>query len=159
MTRLEARSPVEKLNQLQLTLNQCIQTQTQLSSLYRQLLGGKHKRSNQQAQEIWQQNVQLKTDAHMEGLQRTISELNSLSDELKHVKRQEKVLRSLQFSEIRRRQGDIRKAHEKTLEWIFDEKTTGFVNWLHKGQGVYWVNGLVSICLRVCKHHLSQLAI
>lgn len=56
-------------------------------------------------------------------------------------------MNSLHFDEIQKRQESIKDAHRNTFEWIFDQSTQSlgrwdnFVNWLEKGQGIYWING------------------
>ncbi|KAL5592635.1 hypothetical protein FOBRF1_013661 [Fusarium oxysporum] len=32
-------------------------------------------------------------------------------------------------------------AHKSTFDWIFDRPGPGFVDWLQKGDGVFWING------------------
>lgn len=143
MESLEARSPVDQLNELHSTLNDCVDTQKEQAALLQKLLTAKRRSTNQQAQKVWNENVEKVTKSHFQGLQNTVVQLNGLTGTLKQVKRQEALLRSLQFASIRRRHGDIQEAHERTLEWLFDEKGTSFVSWLENGRGVYWINGLV----------------
>ena len=39
------------------------------------------------------------------------------------------------------RHNDIAKAHEKTFEWLFESKDSGFPHWLQEGDEIYWING------------------
>ena len=61
--------------------------------------------------------------------------------------RKQAFIQSLLFPEIKLRQEQIGDAHERTLEWIFDESGEDlrpwscFVNWLKTGSGLYWING------------------
>lgn len=67
-----------------------------------------------------------------------------LQDEKENRKR---LLKSLWFDELRRREEKIEDAHRKTFEWIFErpEHCTGswdnFVEWLEKGDHFYWIHG------------------
>ena len=70
--------------------------------------------------------------------------LNSLSEKGRTLERQQAVLRSLLFKELKRRQNIIDEAHFKTLKWLFSKSKTNFLTWLESGTGIYWVNGEVS---------------
>lgn len=65
-------------------------------------------------------------------------------DERENRKR---LLKSLWFDELLRREEKIEDAHRKTFEWIFErpEHYTGswdnFVEWLEKGDHFYWIHG------------------
>ena len=56
-------------------------------------------------------------------------------------------LETLYFPEILSRQEEIADAHKQTFEWIFDASGSkvlpwnNFVEWLERGQGIYWING------------------
>ena len=58
-----------------------------------------------------------------------------------------RILDSLYFPEINVRQEDIKKAHKKTFEWIYDETGadlgpwSNFTQWLEEGQATYWISG------------------
>lgn len=82
--------------------------------------------------------------AHLRGLKQTAERLGYLNGRLKEVKHQNAIIRSLQFSSIRRRYGEIVSAYPGTNDWIFDkERETKFVTWLKSGRGIYWINGQV----------------
>jgi hypothetical protein len=61
----------------------------------------------------------------------------------------EEILKSLRFSTIEERFDEVAEAHRKTLEWIFrgarddqeEKHWTNFVDWLRRGDGLYWING------------------
>jgi len=59
----------------------------------------------------------------------------------------ERLLSSLQFSDIRTREERISEAHAKTFEWIFTKSASAetaqssFVDWLKSGTGLYWITG------------------
>jgi DNA-binding ferritin-like protein (Dps family) len=56
-----------------------------------------------------------------------------------------KFLGSLHYPEIQERQEKVSNVHEKTFMWIFDRNGVrhwdSFVDWLEKGEGIYWING------------------
>ncbi|KAF7907807.1 hypothetical protein BELL_0935g00040 [Botrytis elliptica] len=77
---------------------------------------------------------------------------NILRGETKlHERATKAVLKSLYFPTITARYETIAEAHKKTFEWIFkpladeeepkDAQWSDFVEWLSKGQGIYWING------------------
>jgi hypothetical protein len=59
-------------------------------------------------------------------------------------RRQLKIVESLYFPELKRRQSDITDANRKTEKWVFDKHRTTFLDWLESGNGIYWISGLVS---------------
>lgn len=67
-------------------------------------------------------------------------ELCALSEEAIHVRRQQKVLRSLWYETIKSRQLAIKEAHLNTFRWALSE-SCDFTRWLQSGQGIYWVRG------------------
>ncbi|KAE9367299.1 hypothetical protein N431DRAFT_444453 [Stipitochalara longipes BDJ] len=52
------------------------------------------------------------------------------------------IIESLWFSLLKDREDGIEKAHEGTLDWLFDPNATTFCNWLEHGDGLFWINGL-----------------
>ena len=70
--------------------------------------------------------------------------LNKLKDEGEKTAKVQKLLKSLMYSSIKFRERAIETAHDTTLEWMFDTPDTKFTEWLEEGDGVYWINGLVS---------------
>lgn len=67
----------------------------------------------------------------------------------KEVKTRNWFLDSLGFSAMQDRQDEVAQAYHTTFEWMFDEPRqqkeslpwTNFVDWLWRGEGLYWVNG------------------
>jgi hypothetical protein len=60
--------------------------------------------------------------------------------------RQVKVLESLYFPELRRRWYQIRKADQRSNEWVYDPQQTSFVSWLEserKDDGLFYITGRV----------------
>lgn len=59
------------------------------------------------------------------------------------------LLDSLAFPAMRNREEEIVPAYHATFEWIFKEPSikpelrpwTNFIQWLHQGSGIYWING------------------
>ncbi|KAJ2992613.1 hypothetical protein NUW58_g2103 [Xylaria curta] len=51
--------------------------------------------------------------------------------------------KSLEFDEIRSREGQIDKAHIDTFLWVLDRSPEGigFVQWLENGNSTYWIQG------------------
>jgi NACHT domain-containing protein len=50
------------------------------------------------------------------------------------------VLQSLHFSQVNTRYFDVKKAHAKTCQWIFDK--TNFIDWLRSSNNhPYWISG------------------
>jgi hypothetical protein len=60
---------------------------------------------------------------------------------------QASFLQSLKFSAMRHRHEAVAEAHKATFKWIFEDAEayafpwSNFVDWLHHGDGVYWING------------------
>jgi hypothetical protein len=53
----------------------------------------------------------------------------------------ELILESLRYSSMNDRQEEVAEAHQKTFDWIFQEKSN-FSSWLKDAaQDIYWVNG------------------
>lgn len=53
----------------------------------------------------------------------------------------QKVLKSLQFREMRIRHAEIREAYKDTYEWIFSQEKTPFKSWLRDDSGIFWISG------------------
>ncbi|KAI5861624.1 hypothetical protein GGS23DRAFT_598401 [Durotheca rogersii] len=52
------------------------------------------------------------------------------------------ILKSLAFPSMKNRQENIEPAYDSTNEWVFDSSKTNLQEWLERGTGVYWINGL-----------------
>ncbi|KAI1826058.1 hypothetical protein F4861DRAFT_131988 [Xylaria intraflava] len=55
--------------------------------------------------------------------------------------KQKSILQSLYFSQLKDREFAVADAHKSTLEWIFKQSSTNFVEWLHEDNGIYWISG------------------
>jgi hypothetical protein len=57
------------------------------------------------------------------------------------------ILRTLRFKTIKSREAIIKDAHTSTFEWLYDGpdtevgQQTQFLDWLQRGNGIYWVSG------------------
>ena len=59
------------------------------------------------------------------------------------------LLKSLWFREMYKRQETVGEARQKTFQWVFEpncfdksaRRWHSFVQWLEKGDGIYWING------------------
>ncbi|KAI1428998.1 hypothetical protein F5Y12DRAFT_587095 [Xylaria sp. FL1777] len=74
-----------------------------------------------------------------EDVKQMTSLINTMRNETLDVHKQQKLLKSLQFPEIKIRQESVKAAHARTFEWILHEHD--FVNWLENGDGIYWIRG------------------
>ncbi|KAH0425556.1 high-affinity nicotinic acid transporter [Colletotrichum camelliae] len=70
-----------------------------------------------------------------------VESLSSLSPHLKPFEKARSLVRSLHFEQIYDRESDIRQAHDNTLEWIFQDSSLGFNEWLQSEHGLYWISG------------------
>ena len=76
-----------------------------------------------------------------------IQKLEDLAQEGRRVANEEKILKSLEFDEWKRRFNDVHKAHTQTFYWILEDSKdraippTGFRNWLQNQNGIYWISG------------------
>ncbi|KAI1289031.1 hypothetical protein F5Y03DRAFT_378532 [Xylaria venustula] len=72
------------------------------------------------------------------------TKLEVLQQERDICSRQNKVLRSLYYPEIRRRWIQIRDADQRSNEWIYDSRQTSFVSWLEskrEGDSLFYITG------------------
>ena len=77
--------------------------------------------------------------------------LESLETERALRRRQAALIKSLYFPEIRRRWEGVAGAGESTLMWLFDRDQIDFLDWLERGNGIYWVAGKVCRSPRFAK--------
>lgn len=80
-------------------------------------------------------------------VQKAAALLRDYAEEIHFMKRDQGVLESLMFECLWSREDGIEDAYVTTLNWIFDDRVTNFRSWLETGNGVYWINGLVSTIL------------
>ena len=99
---------------------------------------------------------QLRSDIRLDALRQTeggrqtqdlVRKLHALADEVKRAANEERILRSLKFDEWKRRFTQVKKAHNFTFEWMFEDSkgalvpSPGFREWLRSGNGIYWICG------------------
>ena len=54
----------------------------------------------------------------------------------------QECLESLNLTETKSRVKNVRKAHEKTFQWVFEPETVSFTSWLQEGGNpIYWIQG------------------
>ncbi|KAF7889189.1 hypothetical protein EAF00_009489 [Botryotinia globosa] len=51
------------------------------------------------------------------------------------------LLEKFKYEGMGRRIFNVDEAHNGTIDWIFDPRTTRFLQWLREGGDVYWING------------------
>lgn len=77
------------------------------------------------------------------------------------------ILESLAFEAQTERYEGVAEAHEHTFQWIFektlpeDANWDNFVDWLERGDGLYWINGKAgsgksTLMKYICHHALTQ---
>ncbi|KAG6356196.1 hypothetical protein INS49_015583 [Diaporthe citri] len=74
------------------------------------------------------------------------SELAKMIAAERTVSLDQQFLKNLAFDQLEERHMSIIKAHEDTLEWIFDPATDStdgrkLLQWLKLGKGIFWVSG------------------
>ena len=70
-----------------------------------------------------------------------VERLQELAEEGARVANEEKILTSLEFDERKRRFDAIKEAHPRTFEWMLEDSSTGFREWLQCQNGIYWISG------------------
>lgn len=145
MDRLNAQSPKSELEILRSNLNNGIRILREQAKSHEKLMKDERKLIREDLEELKKEVMK----SHVNALNATIVELNTFVTEFRNVDGQRRVIQSLLFPSIKRRHSDIEAAHKETLEWIFDKSCSNLLEWLEKGSGVYWVNGLVSLKYRI----------
>lgn len=76
-----------------------------------------------------------------------IQRLEDLAEEGDRVANEERILKSLEFDEWKRRFNDVHKAHKQTFDWMLRDSIdpvippTGFKTWLQSQNDIYWIAG------------------
>ena len=76
-----------------------------------------------------------------------IQRLRDLAEEGHRVANEERVLKSLEFDEWKRRFNDVHKAHKRTFDWMLEDSNdpavppTGFKDWLQNKNNIFWISG------------------
>jgi hypothetical protein len=77
-------------------------------------------------------------------LKQLLASAGRLSKQAREVEWEQRIFDSLSFEELRERESSIKRAHENTLDWVFDNPDTRFTRWLESENDVYWIQGRVS---------------
>ncbi|KAI6824662.1 hypothetical protein KC332_g13964 [Hortaea werneckii] len=51
------------------------------------------------------------------------------------------ILQSLHFPQFCERKREVKQAHADTFEWIYEQRSTGFKDWLCEEGGIFWISG------------------
>ena len=73
-----------------------------------------------------------------------VDHINATINAAKQAAKNEEIIGSLWFHMLKDRYDRIDAAYDETLEWLFNPHKTTLSKWLRNGNGIYWVNGLVS---------------
>ena len=86
-------------------------------------------------------------DEHAETRDHVTEKFRQYQQMQDHKEYRKRLLDSLWFEELWSREERIADAHRETFEWIFDPTGKGvgrwdnFVEWLERGEGIYWIKG------------------
>ncbi|KAF2868732.1 hypothetical protein BDV95DRAFT_549072 [Massariosphaeria phaeospora] len=69
------------------------------------------------------------------------SRLSALAGTARELDMQRQILQGLVYDQMKHREDMIKKAHQETLQWIFDGADSKFVDWLEQENSIYWVKG------------------
>ena len=72
--------------------------------------------------------------------------LETLAAKVKALSKEQHILSGLHFWAMKMREASITEAHERTFEWIFEDRPVSgpqvkFNEWLSNGNGIYWIAG------------------
>ncbi|KAI7781725.1 hypothetical protein LA080_014491 [Diaporthe eres] len=84
----------------------------------------------------------LDAEAQKEVMEEAAASLEAYARQAERLRRQHRILKSLVFQSLWTRHERIEDAYVETLHWVWDSPITKFGNWLEKGEGVYWIEGL-----------------
>ncbi|KAF2106820.1 hypothetical protein BDV96DRAFT_590510 [Lophiotrema nucula] len=126
------------------------QSQSDILAAIRSLDGKSQRYSTEMTSKIHQWRDQVldlvkeqaaKNSRLTQGLDEVSSKLGALAEEAQKVQNQQAVLESLTFESMKEREETIKTAHANTLDWLFKDPDTLFVDWLENHNGIYWVKG------------------
>ncbi|KAK7704626.1 hypothetical protein SLS64_008390 [Diaporthe eres] len=141
----DAREAARRPSLVQSDLNQLRDTAEKLNTLER-LLGverrvqSSHSALRQDGKLAEPQS--LDAEAQKEVMEEAAASLEAYARQAERVRRQHRVLKSLVFQSLWTRHERIEDAYVETLQWVWGSPITKFGNWLEKGEGVYWIEGL-----------------
>ena len=88
--------------------------------------------------------------------------LENLVRESHRVAKEERILKSLEFDEWKRRFTDVHKAHKQTFDWMLEDSRdpavppTGFKDWLRDKNNIYWISGKAGSGKSTLMKHLVE---
>lgn len=91
--------------------------------------------------------LDIQKEAIAEGLETGFGDLSkqllTLAEQGQRTAQQQIILQTLVFEQMEQREEAIKDAHKATLDWMFEENETHFMQWLKAGKSIYWVKGKV----------------
>lgn len=78
-----------------------------------------------------------KTSAETVAVEEFVSKVSGLLSQAHTLQSCQRVLKTLSFAEIHRRQTFVPDAHARTFDWAFENEALGYTNWASKGNGTY----------------------
>ncbi|KAJ3531811.1 hypothetical protein NM208_g8717 [Fusarium decemcellulare] len=93
-----------------------------------------------------------------------VSKVEELLQEVKEVEKDQTFLNSFGFEDLREREHRIKDAGTKTLDWIFEQQETNYMDWLTSKNDVYWIQGKAgsgksTLMKYVCQHDSTKKAL
>jgi len=91
-----------------------------------------------------------------------IQNLEDLAADGHRVANEERILKSLEVDEWKRRFNDVHKAHKQTFDWMLQDSEdpaippTGFRNWLQNQNNIYWIAGKAGSGKSTLMKHLAE---
>ncbi|KAL1384551.1 hypothetical protein HDK64DRAFT_318196, partial [Phyllosticta capitalensis] len=64
-----------------------------------------------------------------------------IMNEEKEAHRALEILKLFRYNGYSKRYDEVKEAHKRTFQWIFDSEELGFSEWLEKQSGIYWITG------------------
>ncbi|KAI0017014.1 hypothetical protein F4780DRAFT_782743 [Xylariomycetidae sp. FL0641] len=136
-----ATDDIRRITALTESLNQDFNFLSVQTTSYQNQLDDLAKAVRTQTQTYESQIMNAHKD-HFASLRQITLQIASYIDSIRSTERFQRVIESLCFDGINARYNGIDEAHPGTLDWTVLERRTNFKEWLEKGAGVYWVNGL-----------------
>ncbi|PVI03076.1 hypothetical protein DM02DRAFT_698828, partial [Periconia macrospinosa] len=68
--------------------------------------------------------------------------IHDLAVRCREISKEQRILSSLHYPYMYTRMSNVVKAHFETFDWIFEpDCDVGFVQWLERNDGIYWISG------------------
>ncbi|KAI7326736.1 hypothetical protein KC315_g7402 [Hortaea werneckii] len=94
-----------------------------------------------ESSELFLSRVSEHSATHSLELEQIRDAIEAMQIRSSEILQKDAILQSLHFPEFRDRNKAITEAHAHTFEWIFEEGSTRFKNWLCEGDGMFWISG------------------